>query len=70
MTAISEQVCLIHILTHVPCEAQKLVFVSPENGLVQSDIDIEENMIKIDDDILLSITHNNKETALLFLEAI
>ena len=51
-------------------EAQQLVLVCPQNRLVELDVDIEKDVIKVDDHVFLSVSHDYEKAALLFLRSI
>jgi len=55
---------------HSPCEAEKFVFVRPENRLVELDIDIEKDVVEVYDNILLSVPDDNEEASFLFLRIV
>lgn len=48
-------------------EAKQLVLVGPQDVLAEFDVDIEEDVVEVDDDIFLSVTDDNEETAFAFL---
>ena len=51
---------LLPLLT-MRCEPEQLVLVRPEDGLVELQVNIEEDVIEVADYVLLPITDNNKE---------
>ena len=51
----------------IPRKSEKVLFVSPQDGLVLLGVGTPENIVQVQDDVLPPVADNNKETALLFL---
>lgn len=51
----------------VPRESQQLVLVCPQNRFIELHVDIEQDVIEIDNDVLLSVSDYYEEASLFLL---